>query len=361
MAIDRVALIRNAENFLRQGKLDQAIAVYRRIVDDQPRDWNTANLLGDLYLQAGQIDTAVTEYRRVADSLSQEGFLAKAGAIYRKILKTHPHDEHALLRAADIAAAQKLVVDARAHLNTVYEQRRDRGDMAGAQEIIVRIAALDPEAALSSRLAHIESQVSGSRDAQPEDDRLPVDVELPAVVEPATGKTARVDVPAEDEIIETAPMVSPSPPQPAPRDLDDFFSDLREEAALRSTKKEPEEELSIGLAFYDAGELDLAVPRLEAASRAPACRFTATATLGRICVGRGDAWQAIEWFERAAEAPAPTSSEGHRLFYELADALEGVGEVARALAVCLELQAEAGDFKDVAARIDRLTKVQAGG
>jgi hypothetical protein len=35
--------------------------------------------------------------------------------------------------------------------------------------------------------------------------------------------------------------------------------------------------------------------------------------------------------------------------------------VARALAVCMELQSEAGAYRDVAARIDRLTKVQAGG
>ena len=47
--------------------------------------------------------------------------------------------------------------------------------------------------------------------------------------------------------------------------------------------------------------------------------------------------------------------------YDLAETLEAADETARALAVCLELQAEAGDFKDVAERIDRLTKVQAGG
>jgi hypothetical protein len=48
------------------------------------------------------------------------------------------------------------------------------------------------------------------------------------------------------------------------------------------------------------------------------------------------------------------------LLYELADALEKAGEVARALAICLELQADAGSYKDVDNRVDRLTKVQAG-
>ena len=70
--------------------------------------------------------------------------------------------------------------------------------------------------------------------------------------------------------------------------------------------------------------------------------------------------KALEWLERAAEAPAPTTDESNQLHYELAEALEKVGEVARALAICLELQAEAGSYKDVDQRIDRLTKVQAG-
>ena len=69
----------------------------------------------------------------------------------------------------------------------------------------------------------------------------------------------------------------------------------------------------------------------------------------------------MEWFERAAQAPAPTTAESHLLMYDFAEALEAADETARALAVCLELKAESGDFKDVSARIDRLTKVQAGG
>ena len=71
--------------------------------------------------------------------------------------------------------------------------------------------------------------------------------------------------------------------------------------------------------------------------------------------------QAIEWFERAAEAAAPSATEAHLLLYELADALESGGEVARALAICLELRADAGEFKDLSARINRLAKVQTRG
>jgi Flp pilus assembly protein TadD len=95
VAIDRPAILRNAEKLLRQGKLDQAATEYLRIVDDQPSDWNTANLLGDLYVRARQVDKAVAQFVRIADHLRAEGFLPKAAAVYKKILKLKPDHEHA--------------------------------------------------------------------------------------------------------------------------------------------------------------------------------------------------------------------------------------------------------------------------
>ena len=49
------------------------------------------------------------------------------------------------------------------------------------------------------------------------------------------------------------------------------------------------------------------------------------------------------------------------LLFDLAEALEGEGETARALAICMELQADAGNYRDVAARIDRLATDGCGG
>ena len=378
MAIDRVALLRNAETFLRQGKLDQAIAEYRRIVDDQPRDWNTANVLGDLYLQTGQIDKAVEEYTRIADSLSHEGFLSKAGALYKKILKIRPHDEHVLLQAAEIAAGQGLLVDARQYLNAVDEQRASRGDAAGCLEVTIRLAALDPSAALElceaavsrgdwaaavailqqsvkkspgdftmlSRLVEVSAEgglldLATSAQGQLADaylaagsaaearfiaedlcraassrcgacrtaaacagdawgdgpgrvfltrpsggDLLGTDcrsctrwVTSPSWLAPRYWRrpTGRAQVSTEEvdyrwpltalrlrQLFRSRPLS-----RRTPKDLDDVFADLREEATRRFATNNPDQELAAGLAFYQAGQLDFAVPRLEAASRAP--------------------------------------------------------------------------------------------
>jgi hypothetical protein len=81
--------------------------------------------------------------------------------------------------------------------------------------------------------------------------------------------------------------------------------------------------------------------------------------LAKACLELKDYVHAIEWYERAVEAPAPSPMAHHALLYELASVLEANGEGARALAVLLELQAEAGEYRDVSSRLEQL-KVQMG-
>ncbi|HKT81425.1 MAG TPA: tetratricopeptide repeat protein [Vicinamibacterales bacterium] len=145
MSIDRATTLKNAEKLLRQGKLTDAIAEYARVVDDQPRDWNTANILGDLYVRNKQIDRAIEQFLAIADSLVEQGFLPKAGAVYKKVLKLKPDNEHALLRGADVAAQQGLLADARNNFKIVAERRRAKGDQRGVAQIVIQLAALDPE------------------------------------------------------------------------------------------------------------------------------------------------------------------------------------------------------------------------
>ena len=63
---------------------------------------------------------------------------------------------------------------------------------------------------------------------------------------------------------------------------------------------------------------------------------------------------------RGQEAPASTPEDGTALLYDLADALERLGEGSRALAIFLELDLDAPGYQDVPARINRLSQVQAG-
>jgi hypothetical protein len=58
---------------------------------------------------------------------------------------------------------------------------------------------------------------------------------------------------------------------------------------------------------------------------------------------------------------APTPDEGWTLLYHLGTTLDRMDESARALAVFLELQGTAGEYRDVGERVGRLTETLLGG
>jgi lipopolysaccharide biosynthesis regulator YciM len=142
---DREAALKSAEKAIKQGRVDAAIAEYTKVVEAQPRDWNTANALGDLYVRSNQVEKGVQQYTRIADHLAGEGFYPKAAALYKKILKIRPDDEYAIFQSGDLAAKQNKLVDAKQFFTQLAERRKTRGDKKGAAEIAIRLGTLDPE------------------------------------------------------------------------------------------------------------------------------------------------------------------------------------------------------------------------
>jgi tetratricopeptide (TPR) repeat protein len=639
LALDREDTLKKAEKLLRQGRLELAIAEYVRVVEDQPRDWATANTLGDMYVRAGQTQKAAAQYARIADHFMREGFYPKAGALYKKILKITPEDEASQVKLAELSTKQGLLADAKAYWNAIAARRRARGDMQGAAEVVLRLGELDPAdfdarfaaartlvemrdektaavrfrelyadllekgrvgeaiAALRQAVAlnpsdtegrvtlartliaagdynaarqYLDRETAGTdpalltalldmelRSGELEQARelvtqlLAIDASLrDKVVELAwtlggnpdaafvcidaastasaaasdfgeaasllqefvtrvpgqipallklieicvdgglentmydaqaqladayltSGQAAEARVISEDLVarepwerahierfrralvllqvsdpdtviaerlsgqapftahdpfadLGTMPVTDPEPvvacpvivtPDPAleppasappdsvppsadtqppadtgakrpgsveidltsvlgdlhggsrtpeapvPREdnLEAVFKEFRADAVRHSAPDQSAQHMTLARTYLEMGMEDEAMTALQAASRSPRQRFEAASILGRLYQKRGDATRAVEWLERACEAPAPTAEEGHSLLYDLGALLEGIGETARALAVFLELQADVGEYRDVAARVDHLARVQTGG
>lgn len=142
--------------------------------------------------------------------------------------------------------------------------------------------------------------------------------------------------------------------------IESVLRGVRQETAHDSSPETAEQQYRLASTYLQAGQQDDAIKALELAARSPRHRFRACAMLAKIYLDRGDRGHAIERYEQAAEAPSPDAGGHHELLYDLATALEAQGESARALAVFLELQSEAGDYRDLAARLEHLTKVQMG-
>jgi tetratricopeptide (TPR) repeat protein len=58
--------------FMQQGKVDQAIDVFKKNVADHPDSWNTYDSLGEACRAAGKIDLAVKHYARALDMTTDE-------------------------------------------------------------------------------------------------------------------------------------------------------------------------------------------------------------------------------------------------------------------------------------------------
>lgn len=654
---DREGALKRAEKALRQGRVDAAIEEYQGIVLAQPRDWNSANALGDLFVRSGQLDKGVEQYTRIADHLAEEGFYPKASALYKKILKVKPTEEYALIRSGDVAAKLGLLADAKNAYQTVADRRRKLGNVRGAAEMAVKLGTVDPEdydarftaakaarelgdaetalrelraaaagfeeksrhdearaayrdileldpedddararvlaanlatgefssafalatsaeelrqlaAALEqagqhgevlnvwSRIAELDpgdaearvrivrghlgagDTVAARRHLTPEvialdgglwmalaeaeltqgrydDGRAAVAAALaanPAQREAAIAMACRLAEQSPDAaypgieavadhalgegdyaaaaaalhefvtrvrrhivalmrlveicvdggleatmysaqaqladayldagrgleariisedlvarepwdranierfrralemlgeadpdaiiadrlsgdspfmatdkldlnegVVFDDPVEMPEPPAPAAApaaevDLSDAFGDSagrrvkggKGKAGDSGDAKGQDEQLAaeqlrLALTYRDMGMIDDAIQALERAAKSSRQRFEAASLLGRLHLDRGERTRALDWFERAAEAPAPTADAGRTLLYDLAGALEAIGEAGRALAVFGELEADVPGYRDVAARIERLSRVQSRG
>ena len=131
---DRDEALRKAEKFARAGRLDQAMAEYERVVEQSPDDWKTLTTLADLYVKAQQSERAAGLFARIADHLAKEGFMPRAEAFYKRVLRIEPNDEHALTQLAAISTKQGILVEAKTHLLALARVRQGRGNRRGAAE-----------------------------------------------------------------------------------------------------------------------------------------------------------------------------------------------------------------------------------
>ena len=144
MAFDKAKVLKAAEKFLSQGKINAAIKEYRQIVDNDADDLTTLNMLGDLYVRSGKNEEAVLCFERIAEHYSAQEFNLKAIAMYKKIERLRPRDPIVANKLADLYANQGLVHDARAQYLVVVDAYTKSGDNKRALDILHKIADLDP-------------------------------------------------------------------------------------------------------------------------------------------------------------------------------------------------------------------------
>ncbi|HEV7645358.1 MAG TPA: tetratricopeptide repeat protein [Pyrinomonadaceae bacterium] len=133
-----------AERYLAQGKIRAAINEYVYIVDNDPADFNTLNILGDLYARLNQKDEAVECFKRLAEHYNKQGFSQKAIAIYNKVARLKPDAVEVSAKLAPLYQMKGLVAEARSHYSVLAEYYKKTGKKLEALKIWQQIAELDP-------------------------------------------------------------------------------------------------------------------------------------------------------------------------------------------------------------------------
>ncbi|HEY6549063.1 MAG TPA: tetratricopeptide repeat protein, partial [Vicinamibacteria bacterium] len=143
--INPVKVKQDAEKEEKAGRIDKAIELYKQLVADNPRDWNTIKKVGDLYARINRNKEASQEYARVADFHAKDGFLLKAIALWKQIQKLDPAALETYANLADLYAKQGLMVEAKGQYQIVVDEYKKRGKVRDAGEALRKMAEIDPD------------------------------------------------------------------------------------------------------------------------------------------------------------------------------------------------------------------------
>ncbi|MFZ0732664.1 MAG: tetratricopeptide repeat protein [Candidatus Sulfotelmatobacter sp.] len=158
-------VLANAEKYVQQGKLQNAISEYEKVLKNDTKDLTVTNTVGDLYSRLGEASKATDYFKTVGDAYASQGFTVKAIAMYKKICKLSPSLE-SLLKLAELYTQQGLFNDARAQYLQVAEEFLKAGELDNAVRIFQKILEMDPENSnMRIRLAEVYVRLGKKTDA----------------------------------------------------------------------------------------------------------------------------------------------------------------------------------------------------
>ncbi|MEO5896253.1 MAG: tetratricopeptide repeat protein [Vicinamibacterales bacterium] len=309
-----------------------AAAVVRQFAHLGPGRTNALLKLVELCRDAGFESDTYDAQAQLADAYLEFGQAAEARGILEDLASREPWDTVHIDKLR-----QALLILNVPDVNDVIGRIVNSGSDADVESLRVKASATAHEVAISSELRASEA--------------APVPQDPPP---------ASMEIDLTSVLTDLRGMEMPGSPPPPPQDLDRVFASIRANAERQEGVDNSAEYMALARTYMEMGLTDEAVAALQNAVTGTACRFEAAAALGKIAADTGDLPAAVEWFERGAEVPAPSVEEGRALLYDLGATLERMGESARALAVFLELQADAGDYRDVTPRVATLARSQTG-
>jgi tetratricopeptide (TPR) repeat protein len=162
---NKAKVLASAEKAVQQGKLQNAIAEYQKVLKEDPKDLTVLNTVGDLHARVGKNDEAAKCFQRVGEQYASDGFTVKAIAMYKKLTKLDANPE-TLQRLAELYTVQGLYNDARAQYVQVADAHLKNNNNDDAAKIFQKILELDPDnTAMQQKLADLYIKLGKKNEA----------------------------------------------------------------------------------------------------------------------------------------------------------------------------------------------------
>jgi len=155
---DKSSIIKEVQKYIASGQIDKAIAEWEKLAKEYP-DGATYNTIGDLYLKKGDKTSAVDSFHKAANFFRHEGFSPKALALYKKILNINPTEFEALFSIGELNEEKGLITDAIKYYLATADSLSKGGKKEKLFDIYNKILALSPDDIhLRNKVAEIYSK-----------------------------------------------------------------------------------------------------------------------------------------------------------------------------------------------------------
>ena len=111
--VDKARILELAERHVKAGRLEEAIAEYKKLLSGEAPEMSLNNIIGDLYIQLGRIEEAVKAFQAAASHYESTSHYSQALAIYKKISKIDPENVIMRIRLGDLFLSQGFAAEAR--------------------------------------------------------------------------------------------------------------------------------------------------------------------------------------------------------------------------------------------------------
>ena len=332
--------------------------------------------------------TKILEDLEEADFYFRQGLLEEAECVYRRVLEVANTNPQALLRLGEIAAARGGDPGAERHVEAPEPERAaqpevpwpDGGDahlgddladwddavQGGEQTAATSFeVALEDDAALAGEpevaaeaTPNLEDQTAQSLADEPApDSSARGEVEERDESEP-TREVSHFDLAAELSdalgIEETAASIPTQEPPEAEESLEAIFSEFKRGVHKTLTAADHETHYDLGIAYREMGLLEDAVGEFKIALESPTRRLDCLHLLGLCARDLKTPQDAIAFFRQALAEQDLEEARRAALGFDLGIALEEAGDSAAALSALEEVAALEPGFPGLEERIDTL-------